>query len=265
MMRFQVSLFATAAAVAGLVLCAGASAQSQSSSSSSSQQAPATAQENQAPPAPEYVQIDPLAKVRYDNRFDLSIGMAYDHMKAGPNLLQGANLGGLNVEGSYWLTRNWGLEASGRGYVGTSGAAPNHDNVNGGPITGPFVSEYLFTGGVQWLGPHNKHGDLIAHVMAGGVYGNFQKDLLGNPPQVVGFYNNQVAPAIIIGGHMDLNRSEHWVFRITPDAVWTRYSINYTPFITQNDLNFAISVGLQYKFTRIKRSHDKKKNWVSGW
>jgi hypothetical protein len=61
-----------------------------------------------------------------------------------------------------------------------------------------------------------------------------------------------------------LNRSEHWVFRITPDAVWTRYGINYPPNITQNDINFAISVGVQYKFTKAKRS-TRKANWVSGW
>jgi hypothetical protein len=259
MMRLQVRFLVIAAAVAGLALCAGAPTQAQSSSSSSSQQ-PATAQaEDQAPPAPEYIQVDPLAKVRYDNRYDLSVGMAYDHMKAGPNLLQGSNLGGLDVSGSYWLTRNWGLEASGRGYVGTSGAAPNSLN-----LKGPFISEYFFTGGLQWLGPHNKHGALIAHVLGGGVDGIFQKDLLGNPASFVGFYNNQIAPAVIAGGHIDLNRSEHWVFRITPDAVWTRYSINYPPNITQNDINFAISVGAQYKFTGHTRS-TRKANWKSGW
>ena len=32
--------------------------------------------------------VDPLAKVRYDNRYDMSLGFAYDHMKAGPTLLQ---------------------------------------------------------------------------------------------------------------------------------------------------------------------------------
>ena len=48
-----------------------------------------------------------------------------------------------------------------------------------------------------------------------------------NPPSVVDFYNNQIAFGAIIGGHFDLNRSEHWVFRITPDAVLTRYGINY--------------------------------------
>ena len=40
-----------------------------------------------------YIASDPLAGVRYDNRYDVSLGMAYRHIKAGPNVLQGANLG----------------------------------------------------------------------------------------------------------------------------------------------------------------------------
>jgi hypothetical protein len=166
-------------------------------------------------------------------------------MKAGPTVLQGANLGGLDISASYWLARHWGIEGNGRVYVGTSGAG-----VNPYDIQGPFVSQYFFTAGPEWLGPHNKHGALTAHALFGGVYGKFQQDLLGYPPSAFDFYNNQVAPAAIIGGHMDLNRSEHWVFRITPDAVMTHYSTNYAPRVSQFDVNFAISVGVEYKFKK---------------
>jgi hypothetical protein len=34
-----------------------------------------------------YIVVDPLANVRYDNKYDISLGLAYDHMKAGPSLL----------------------------------------------------------------------------------------------------------------------------------------------------------------------------------
>jgi hypothetical protein len=150
-------------------------------------------------------------------------------MKAGPTLLQGSNLGGLDISGSYWLAKHWGLEGSGRAYVGTSGAG-----VNSVGVQGPFVSQYLFVAGPEWLGPHNKHGALIAHAMFGGVYGKFQQDLLGYPPSLFDFYNDQLAPAAIIGGHMDLNH----------------YSINYPPNTSQFDVNFAISVGVEYKFKK---------------
>jgi hypothetical protein len=197
------------------------------------------------PQSPVYVSIDPLANVRYDNRYDVSLGMAYDHMKAGPTLLQGSNLGGLDLSGSYWLTRRLGVEGTGRAYVGTSGAAPNPYN-----IQGPFVAQYLFAAGPEWLGPHNKHGALIAHALVGGAYGKFEQDLRGHPPSVVDFYNDQVALGAILGGHFDLNRSARWVFRVTPDAIITRYGINYGNKVTQTDVNFAISVGAEYRFRK---------------
>jgi len=149
------------------------------------------------------------------------------------------------LSASYWLTKHWAVEGSGRAYLGTSGAEPNTYHING-----PFVSQYLFVAGPEWLGPHNKHGALIAHAMVGGAYGKFEQDLRGQSPEVVGFYNDQVALGAIVGGHIDLNRSAHWVFRVTPDAVITRYNINYGNKITQTDVNFAISVGVQYKFKK---------------
>lgn len=250
-----------------LVAAAAASAPAQSSDQNSDQNPPQTSgrssSSSQNPPAqatptgPQttgngaYISVNPLAGVRYDNRFDLSLGLAYAHMKAGPTLLQGSNLGGLDLSGSMWLSKRWALQTSQRFYVGTSGAGTSTTPTGGNAVNnikGPLVSEYFFTAGPEWLGPHNMHGALVAHVLAGGVYGNFQRDLLGQPPSTVAFYNNQVAPAIIAGGHIDLNRSPRWVFRITPDAIITHYGINYAPHTSQFDVNFAISVGMMYKF-----------------
>jgi hypothetical protein len=246
-MLSRVCLTAVPAAAAALALFLLPAVQGQSPTDSSSQSSSQSTiqQTSEQTSATPYIVVNPLSNVKYDNRYDLSLGMAYDHMKAGPTLLQGSNLGGLDLSGSYWLTRRLGIEGSGRGYLGTSGAGVNPYN-----IKGPFVSEYFFVGGPEWLGPHNKHGDLIAHALFGGVHGNFEQDLRGNPPSSVAFYNNQNAFAMIIGGHIDLNRSEHWVLRITPDSVWTHYGINYAPYTKQWDVNFAISVGVEYKFSK---------------
>jgi hypothetical protein len=193
-----------------------------------------------------YVALNPLANVHYNNRYDLSLGAAYAHIKAGPPPLhEGANLGGLDLEASYWLTKRWAVEGTGRGYVGTSGAAPNPYN-----ISGPFVSQYIFAAGPEWLGPHNEHGALIAHALFGGAYGRFEQDLRGEPPSAVGFFNDQLAMAAVIGGHIDLNRSARWVFRISPDAIYTRYGINYGNQQVYPFWNFAISVGLEYHFKK---------------
>jgi hypothetical protein len=238
-MRFPVSLTVSLAAFAALVVCAGAQTPSQPAPGQSS----SSVQEPAAPPAPSYIAIDPLAGVRYDNRFDFSLGMAYAHIKAGPNLAQGSNLGGVDLTGSFWLSKHLALQGTGRAYLGTSGAGPNPYSING-----PFVAQYIFAGGPEWLGPHNKHGALIAHVLAGGAYGQFEKDLRGHSPSTVGFYNDQVAPAVIMGGHFDLNRSPRLVFRVSPDAILTDYAINYGPKTRQIDVNFGISVGVEYRF-----------------
>jgi hypothetical protein len=229
------------------LVCAGLPASAQESSSQS-QVPPAT---NPTQPSPAYVTVDPLAGVRYDNKWELSVEMAYAHAKAGPNLLEGANLGGVNVNGSYYLARLWRLEGTFRPYLGTSGAAPNPLD-----IRGPFIAEYMFAAGPQWLGPHNKHGALSAHILVGGTYGNFEHDLGGYPgatAETVGFYHNQMALATIMGGHIDLNRSAHWTFRMTPDAILTNYGINYGPKTHQLDINAAFSVGVEYKFLPKKK------------
>jgi len=231
-MRLSVSFTASLLAVASLAFGVGPCALAQSTAASTAGNGT-------------YIAIDPLANVKYDNRYDLSGGFAYQHLKAGPNILQGSNLGGLDVSGSYWFSKHWAAEATARGYAGTSGAGPNKESING-----PFVSEYVFAAGPEYLGPHNKHGAFIAHVLIGGVYGNFEQDLRGNSPSVVDFYNNQMSPAMIVGGHIDLNRSAHWVFRITPDALFTDYGINYGPKTNQIDVNFGISVGVEYKFKK---------------
>jgi hypothetical protein len=166
-------------------------------------------------------------------------------MKAGPTLLEGSNLGGLDISGSYWFSKHFAAEATVRPYLGTSGAG-----VNSAGIKGPFVAQYMFAGGAEYLGPHNKHGALIAHALIGGSYGRFEQDLHGLSPAVVDFYNDQISPVGIIGGHMDLNRSPQWVFRITPDAIMTHYGTNYAPKESQFDVNFAISVGVEYKFKK---------------
>lgn len=236
-MRLQASVFALLATVA-VALCSASLAQAQTTASPTAGNGT-------------YIATDPLANVRYDDRYDISLGAAYGHQKAGPPPLhEGSNLGGLDLTASYWFSKHWAVEGTGRGYVGTSGAGVNHAGSGGGAIQGPFISQYMFAAGPEWLGPHNKHGAFIAHALFGGAYGKFQQDLLGNPPSEFNFFNDQVAPAAIIGGHIDLNRSPRWVFRITPDALYTRYSINYGNMATYAYWNFGLSAGVEYKFKK---------------
>src|ERR1039458_5838030 len=159
-MRLSVSYTAALAAVAALAMSFAPRAQAQAQSTASPTAGNGT-----------YIASDPLAMVRYDNRFDLSLGAAYGHIHAGPVALQGANLGGLDLSASYWFSKRWALEGSGRSYLGTSGVASvGGSNAGLNDVRGPFVSQYLFVAGPEWLGPHNKHGDIMLHVLAGGAH-----------------------------------------------------------------------------------------------
>ncbi len=183
--------------------------------------------------------------MRYDNRFDLSLGMAYDHMKAGANVLQGANLGGLDLSGSYWFSQALGpLKARAAPTWAAAAPAPRTLRLSTGRSS---ASTCLSPDPNGWDRTTSTARSSLTR-MFGGAY--FDAHLGNVSPQTENFYYNQMAPAAIIGGHMDLNRSAHWVFRITPDAVLTRYSTNYAPLLTQNDVNFAISVGVEYKFNK---------------
>ena len=183
-----------------------------------------------------------LANVRYDWRWEVYGGLAYSHFNAGPNLIQGANLGGFDVQAARFFTPRWAIAGNARGYYGTSGVAPNPYG-----IEGPFVSEHMFLVGPEYRGPSNIHGSILFHALVGGAYGYFDRALQDQnnnavPPANVGFFNNQMTFASAIGGSIDLNRSPRLVFRISPDATLTDFG---GAGIHEQ---FAISVGLVYRF-----------------
>ena len=177
-----------------------------------------------------------MAGVRYDYRWETYGGFAYSHFNAGPNLLQGANLGGFDIQGARFFTSRWAAAANVRGYYGTSGVVPNPYN-----IKGPFVSEYMFLVGPEYRGPSNEHGSITLHALVGGAYGNFEHDIGNVPPGELGLFSNQLAFGMAVGGSIDLNRSPRLAFRISPDATFTDFGS-----AGLKD-QFAISVGLVYR------------------
>jgi hypothetical protein len=210
---------------------------------------PARAQYTQPTVAPNST----LANVRYDWRWELYGGFAYSHFNAGPNLVQGSNLGGYDIQAARFFTPRWAIAANARGYFGTSGVAPN---IYG--IRGPFVSEQMYMAGPEYRGPSNQHISMVFHALFGGAYGNFDSDLGGPPAEVastpqcaasansviptcLGLFNNQFTFGSAIGGSIDLNRSPRLVFRISPDATLTDFG---GAGIHEQ---FTLSVGLVYR------------------
>jgi hypothetical protein len=189
----------------------------------------------------------PLAGVDYNYRYEVAGDFAYTHFNAGPNLLQGANLGGLSIDGARFFTKKWAAAGSVRGYLGTTGVAPNEETNSAGQrseIRGPFVAQYMFMAGPEYRWVSNAHASLTLHALFGGAYGDFDHSIAPATTQELGLFSNQVAFGSAIGGAIDLNRSARWAFRIQPEATLTDYGS------AGLHEQVAISVGVVYRLGR---------------
>jgi hypothetical protein len=187
---------------------------------------------------------DTLAGVHYDYKWEIYGGLAYSHFNAGPDLVQGSNLGGFDIQAARFFRKRWAVAANGRGYYGTSGVLPNPYG-----IKGPFVDEYMFMAGPEYRGPSNEHVSMTFHALFGGAHGSFESALQNQagapvPPAALGLFSNQTTFGSAIGGSIDLNRSPRWVFRISPDATLTNFG---SAGIHEQ---FALSVGVVYRLKR---------------
>jgi hypothetical protein len=193
------------------------------------------------PEAPS-LQNESLKPLDYRNKYDIYGGLASSHFNAGPALIPGANLGGFDVQGTMWLSMRLGATANVRGYYGTTGVVPNPYG-----IRGPFIMEHLFMGGPSIRGPKNEHAALTFHALVGGSYGIFDSAIdQGLTGPNLGLFSNGVTLATALGGSLDLNRSPRYSVRISPDYLLTRFG-----GVSQNE--FAISVGLLYRFSKMRK------------
>ncbi len=200
---------------------------------------------------PEVAVNNSLANVKYDYRWELYGGFGYSHFQAGPNLEQGANLGGFDIQAAHWFRYHWAIDGNARGYYGTTGVVPN---IYG--IRGPFVSEYMFLAGPEYRGPSNAHASVTFHALVGGAYGHFSSalhDQTGQPvpPNALGLFNNQFTFGSAFGGTLDLNRSQNLAFRISPDMTVTNFGGSGP------QEQFAISVGIVYRLDQVGRKKRK--------
>ncbi len=189
-----------------------------------------------------------LADVRYDNKYDIYGGIGYQHVNTGPSLIEGAQLGGFDVQGTRWLTSRLGVTANARGFYGTIGV-----HVNPYGVKGPFIMEHYGLGGVSYRVRSGHPASFIVHGLFGGAYGTFDSDLgtlppPGSgpvPPSALGLFNNGSTFAMALGGSIDLNRSPQLAFRISPDYIYTRFG-GYT----QNELGLSVGIVYRLKFPK---------------
>jgi hypothetical protein len=190
--------------------------------------------------------LGPAAPVTYANKFELYGGLNFMNFQAGQALPKRMNLGGGEIEGTYWLTHNWGLAADYRGEAGTTPV----DAIAGiYYISRPLVYMNMGLLGAQYRGPKNQHAAIDFHAYGGLSHGVFDGGTAGAGPvagtpaanaNAVGLYSNRTSPMFALGGSLDMNRSKNWAIRISPDLILEHFGTETREF-------FAISGGVVYR------------------
>jgi hypothetical protein len=188
------------------------------------------------------------APVTYDNKYELYGGLNYMNFKAGENLPKRMNLGGAEIEGTWWVRPKLGVAVEYRGGAGTTQVFPIG---NAFGIHRPLVYMNMGLAGVQYRGPKNQYAALNYHALGGIASGVFDGGTQGagatpgvsaaSNAQIVGLYNNHTAPIFALGGSLDFNRSKNWAFRLSPDLILEHFGNETREF-------FAISGGVVYRF-----------------
>lgn len=173
------------------------------------------------------------APVTYDNKYEVYGGFSFQNFQAGQQLPRKMNLGGVELQGTYWLTGKLGLAADVRGAAGTTQVFPNTD------LSRPGVVLYTGMAGVQYRGPKNQFAAIDYHAFAGASHGVF--DETARQDLNVGLYTNRTKPMFALGGSLDLNRSKNFAVRISPDLILEHFGTETREF-------FAVSAGVLYRF-----------------
>lgn len=191
--------------------------------------------------------LGPAPPITYDNKYEIYGGLNYMNFKAGENLPKRMNLGGAELEGTWWVTPKWGAAVEYRGDAGTTQVFPNA-SIYG--IHRPLVFMNMGLAGVEYRGPKNQHAAVDFHAYGGFAAGVFDDGTQGagagdvynatQNAQLVGLYNDHTAPIFALGSSLDFNRSRNWAIRLSPDLILEHFGNETREF-------FSISGGIVYR------------------
>lgn len=173
--------------------------------------------------------------VTYLNRYEGYLGLSFANFQAGQNLTTRMNLGGVEAQGTMWLTPRYGVAVDFRGDAGTTPVFPNPYGKNR-----PVVYRETGMAGIQVRGPRNQYAAVNLHAFGGVSHGVFDQGVTV-APELVGLYSNRTKPMGVIGGSLDLNRSAWLGIRVSPDIVFEHFGAETREFV-------AVSGGLVYRF-----------------
>jgi hypothetical protein len=177
--------------------------------------------------------------VSYANHYELYTGFNFQNTQAGQAIPYRANLGGVEVLGTDWITKKIGLGVEFRGEAGSTPTNPGPIVQNNLPSR-PNIYELMFFGGVQYRGPKNQHAALNFHAFGGAAHGVFDAQTAGSAVNL-GLYTNRTSPQFALGASLDFNRSKKLAIRFAPDLILEHWGTETREF-------FYISGGVIYRF-----------------
>jgi hypothetical protein len=199
--------------------------------------------------------LAPTIGPTYDNKWDFYGGLSFMNGQAGQNLPKRYNMGGVELQATYWLgspssnsyiMKHLGATAEFRGGAGTTPLSPNQYNLNR-----VVVYQEIGAGGASWRGPKNRYVAIDYHALGGVTHGVFDNAIINYPPgsqgvlppttNSVGLYSNRTAGWGAAGGSIDFNYSPKLAVRLSPDIIFEHFGTETREF-------FSISLGAMYRF-----------------
>lgn len=185
--------------------------------------------------------LAPNRAASYDNKYEVYGGINFMNGQAGQNIPKRYNMGGAEGMFTYWLKPRLGVVADYRWEGGTTPVLPNNY------YNRVLVMQNIYSGGVQYRGPHNRYAAVDYHALFGAASGTFDhalKNYPGGSPVTalqVGLYKNNTTPWGAAGGSIDFNYSANLAVRIQPDIIFEHFGTETREFV-------AVSGGVMYRF-----------------
>jgi len=147
------------------------------------------------------------------------------------------------MDANYYLNQKLGLTAEIRGAYGNA-KVPNYNLAN--TVINPQISEYPFLAGPTYRLYRQQRYAVSVFALGGTAIGKFDGDSKGFTATQLGFWpSTNAAPAISVGGNLDINIYPNLAFRIAPSYLGTGFGGSW-----QNNAGFEM--GLVVRFGRQK-------------
>lgn len=197
---------------------------------------PRASAQNNPPNAP--IAGQPAAdEFRYDNLWELSAGLNYTGFPSGANIQHRAQLGGIDVAATQWITRRLGATADVRTNIGLGDANANPYGVNS-----PLFVETFASVGPEYRWVRTPAIGVSFHALAGGGFGTFNGHVpAGVTNAQLGVYPNGATWDLIGGANFDFNTASGFGVRISPNVITTDFG---------SDLrgSFSLTAGFLWRF-----------------